>query len=246
MVSPLLAIVAGVGPGAGAAIARKFASVYPVVCLARSEKSFDGVVAEINSTGGKAIGVATDITSSASVTAAMATIAQEFGKDFGLSAAIFNAGGQFSRKSFLELSEDEFKTGYNVPGNGAFHFAKATMPLLLASVPKSQHPPSLIFTGATAALKSSSHMAAFAPGKWMQRSLAQSLAKEFGPQGVHVSHTIIDGFIDTPAVREFTKINNPDVLIQPEAMAEAYWYLHAQPKNCFTWELDLRPSEEKW
>lgn len=93
------------------------------------------------------------------------------------------------------------------------------MPLLLASVPKSQHPPSLIFTGATAALKSSSHMAAFAPGKWMQRSLAQSLAKEFGPQGVHVSHTIIDGFIDTPAVREFTKINNPDVLIQPEAVS---------------------------
>lgn len=106
-------------------------------------------------------------------------------------------------------------------------------------------------------------MAAFAAGKWIQRSLAQSLAKEFGPQGVHVSHAIVDGFVDTPQVRELVKETNPDAMISPTAVscvlsrialflltdfqiADAYWYLHMQPRNCFTWELDIRPYVEKW
>ncbi|KAB2576405.1 Short-chain dehydrogenase/reductase SDR [Lasiodiplodia theobromae] len=246
MSRPLLAVVAGVGPGAGAAIARKFASQYPVVCLARKPESFNDVVAEINSSGGKALGIATDLSSSTSLQAAMATIGAEFGEGYGLSAAIFNAGGKFVRKPFLELTQGEFASSCEVPGNGAFLFAQATIPLLLASVANSQHPPSLIFTGATAALKSSSQMAAFAAGKWIQRSLAQSLAKEFGPQGVHVSHAIVDGFVDTPQVRELVKETNPDAMISPAAIADAYWYLHMQPRNCFTWEMDIRPYVEKW
>lgn len=106
-------------------------------------------------------------------------------------------------------------------------------------------------------------MAAFAAGKWIQRSLAQSLAKEFGPQGVHVSHAIVDGFVDTPQVRELVKETNPDAMISPAAVscvssmpsfflltiyqiADAYWYLHMQPRSCFTWEMDIRPYVEKW
>lgn len=134
---------------------------------------------------------------------------------------MFNASTRPVRKPFLELTEDEYAGGYDILGRGAFLFAQATLPRLVKSVDSSLNPPSLIFTGATASIKSSAEFVSFSNGKWALRSLAQSLAKEFGPQGVHVAHTIIDGVIGIPttvkAMKEAGK-DTKDTLISPEAV----------------------------
>ncbi|KAL1599761.1 hypothetical protein SLS60_007565 [Paraconiothyrium brasiliense] len=263
MSSKLIAIVAGVGAGTGAAVARKFAAAYPVVLLARNPDNFKSLAEEINSSGGKAIGISTDVSDSKSVQNAVNAIKQEFGSDVGAAvrfnipsletstkskqAAIFNASGGFTRAPFLELPEDAFTQSLAVTATGGFLFSKATLPFLLQGVKqKSQHPPSLIFTGATASLKSSAQLSSFSTGKWALRALSQSLAKEFGPQGVHVSHAIIDGVIDIPRTKEWLKDAGPDAKLSADGIANDYWYLHTQPRTNFTWELDLRPAVEKW
>jgi len=124
--------------------------------------------------------------------------------------------------------------------------SQATLPLLLSSTEKSTHPPTLIFTGATASVKANARMAGFNTGKYALRALSSALAKEFGPQGVHVSHAIIDGVIDIPRTKEFLKEAGPDAKISPDAIADAYWYLHTQPRSAFVWEIDIRPFVEKW
>lgn len=243
MAAKAFAIVAGVGPGTGASIARRFAKAYPVVLLARNPANYEPVAEEINSSGGKAIGISTDLSDSKSVQAAFEKIAQQF-PDVPLAAAIFNPGGGFVRKPFLELTEEEFDSGYLSQGKGAFNFSKVTLPLLLKST-HLEHPPTLIFTGATASLRGSANCAAFAAGKFALRALAQSLAREFGPKGVHVSHAIIDGIIDIPRTKSWT-FEHPDAKLSPDAIADSYWHLHTQPRTTFAFELDLRPYVEKW
>jgi NAD(P)-dependent dehydrogenase (short-subunit alcohol dehydrogenase family) len=105
----------------------------------------------------------------------------------------------------------------------------------------------LLFTGATGSLRGGALFSAFASSKFALRALAQSLAREFGPQGVHVSHVIIDAVIDTPATAAW-KIGNgeKDSKISPESIAESYWFLHNQPKDSWTQEMDLRPYQEKF
>ena len=110
------AIIAGVGPGTGASVARKFAASYPVVLLARSPSSYEPLVSEIVSGGGKAVGVSTDVTNAQSVTDAFASIGKEFGPEPKLAAAVFNLSGGFARKPFLELTQKEFDAGYEFNG----------------------------------------------------------------------------------------------------------------------------------
>lgn len=130
---------------------------------------------------------------------------------------------------------------------GLFNFGQKTIPLLLAAVPDSPHPPSLIVTGATASVRGSARFGDFAAGKFAVRALSQSLAREFGPQGVHVAHTIVDGVIDIPRTKAW-EVNGggPDSKIDPAAIADSYWYLHTQPRSHFTQELDIRPFVEKF
>lgn len=247
MTSKLIAIVAGVGAGTGASVARRFAKAYPVVLLARNPENFQSLAEEINLNGGKAIGISTDVSDSQSVQNAVNTIKKEFGSDVGAAAAIFNASGGFVRKPFLELPEEAFTQSLGVSAKGGFLFSQATLPFLLKGVEqKSQHPPSLIFTGATASVKSSAQLSSFSTGKWALRALSQSLAKEFGPQGVHVGHAIIDGVIDIPRTKEWLKELGPEAKLNADAIANDYWYLHTQPVTNFTWEIDLRPAVEKW
>ncbi|KAF2431080.1 NAD(P)-binding protein [Tothia fuscella] len=248
MSSKLIAIVAGVGPGTGASVARTFGKSYPVVCLARTPESYNDIVKEINSNGGKAIGISTDVSDAKSIENASAEIKKEFGDDVAAAAAIFNASGRFYRKPFLELEESEFFSGLDVSGRGAFLFSRAFLPLLLkgAEDQKSQHPPTLIFTGATASVKSNAFMSSFSTGKFAKRALAASLAREFGPQGVHVAHAVIDGVIDIERTKGWLKDAGEDAKIAPQAIADSYWYLHTQPRSCFTWEIDIRPYVEKW
>jgi NAD(P)-dependent dehydrogenase (short-subunit alcohol dehydrogenase family) len=205
MASKLIAIVAGVGPGTGASVARKFAKAYPVVLLARKPENFESLANEINSSGGKAIGISTDVSDSSSLKNAIETIKKEFGNDVAAAAAIFNASGGFLRKPFLEIPTDVFQQSINVSAMGGVLFSQSFLPLLLKGVKQSEHPPSLIFTGATASVKSNAQMASFSTGKWALRALSQSLAREFGPQGVHVAHAIIDGVIDIPRTKEWLK-----------------------------------------
>jgi len=246
MASPLIAIIAGVGAGTGAAVARKFAASYPVVLLARNPDNYESLVKEINSSGGKAIGISTDVADAKSITNAADQIKKEFGGDVKAAAAVFNASGRFVRKPFLELSEDEFFAGLDVSARGAFLFSRAVLPLLLAAIPTSKYPPALIFTGATASVKANALMSSFATGKFALRALSSSLAKEFGPQGVHVSHAIIDGVIDIPRTKDWLKDAPADAKISADGIADAYWHLHTQPRTTFTWEIDIRPYVEKW
>ncbi|OOF90006.1 hypothetical protein ASPCADRAFT_212311, partial [Aspergillus carbonarius ITEM 5010] len=216
MASKPFAIIAGVGPGTGASIARRFAKSYPVIVLARNPTNYQSVVDEINSTGGQATGISTDLSDSQGVKSAFEQIKSQFG-NVPLAAAVFNSGGGFVRKPFLELTEEEFAGGFESQGKGAFNFAQAVLPLFPTDTNTStQHPPTLIFTGATASLKGSANFASFAAGKFALRALAQSLAREFGPKGIHVSHVIIDGVIDIPRTKGWV-FEKEDAKLDPAA-----------------------------
>lgn len=244
--SNFYSIIAGVGAGTGRSVALKFAKTYPVALLSRTTANYEAIVKEINDAGGTAIGISTDISSASSVQDAFAEIQKEF-KGKQLAAAVYNVGGKFIRKPFLELTLEDYEAGYEANGKGFFLFAQATLPLLLESVPSSQHPPSIIVTGATASLRGSASMSSFASGKFALRATAQSLAREFGPRGVHIAHAIIDGVIDIPRTKDWP-VNGgvDDGKINSDAIADAYWYLHTQPRSHFTQELDIRPFVEKF
>lgn len=119
------------------------------------------------------------------------------------------------------------------------------MPLLLRHA-DNQHPPTLIFTGASASIKGSALFAVFSSPKFGLRSLAQSIAREFNPRGVHVCHAIIDGPIDVPWAQRFLKNKDEMEKIDPEAIAETYWNLHCQSRRGWTHEVDIRAMGEKW
>lgn len=244
--SNFFAIVAGVGLGTGRSVALKFSQAYPVVLLARHPANYESIVTEIKATGGRAIGISTDVSSPTSVSSAFEQIKKEY-KDLKLAAAVFNVGGRFVRKPFLDLTLEEYEAGHEGNGKALYLFAQAVLPLLLDSVESSPHPPSLIITGATASLRGSATMASFASGKFAVRATAQSLAREFGPKGVHVAHAIIDGMIDIPATEKLPVNGGVEGgKISPDAIADSYWYLHTQPKSHFTQELDIRPYVEKF
>jgi NAD(P)-dependent dehydrogenase (short-subunit alcohol dehydrogenase family) len=246
--SKFFAIVAGVGAGTGRSVAIKFSKIYPVVLLARNPSNYDSIVSEIKSAGGVALGISTDISSPDAVKKAFEEIKNADGfKGKGLAAAIYNVGGRFIKKPFLELTLEEYESGFEANGKGFFLFAQSTLPLLLSSVPTSPHPPSLIITGATASLRGGPHFAPFASGKFALRATGQSLAREFGPKGVHVAHAIIDGVIDIPRTKEYVVSGGvEDSKISADAIADSYWYLHTQPRSHFTQELDIRPYVERW
>ncbi|KAJ5190698.1 uncharacterized protein N7498_009683 [Penicillium cinerascens] len=214
MMPKSIAIIAGAGPGTGSAVARRFAQVYPVVLLARSQQSLDPLVNDITQSGGSVLGIPTDVTSASSMSSAMDQVKTQFGPDLSIAAAIYNAASKFTRKPFLEQTPEEFLGSLESTVKGAFNFSQATLPLML-NPDNPQYPPTLIFTGATAALKGGSGLSGFAVSKFGIRAMSQSLAREFGPKGVHVSHAIIDGIIDTEKTRGISQ-NTPDSKIDPE------------------------------
>lgn len=241
------AVVAGVGAGTGRSVALRFAQHYPVVLLARSPSSYQDIVAEIKQAGGEAIGISTDTSDPSSVASAFASIKKELGADKKLAAAVYNVGAGFAVKPFLELTAADLDGSLASNAKGLFNFAQATLPGLLDSVRTAPHPPTLIITGATASVRGSARFATFAAGKFAARALGQSLAREFGPQGVHVAHVIVDGVIDIPRTNSYN-VNDgkEDGKISSDAIADSYWHLHTQHRSSFTQELDLRPYLEKF
>lgn len=241
--------IAGVGAGAGlgAALARRFAQqAFAVVVTGRTAARIEAVAAEIDAQGGRAHALAGDITDEKDV----ARIAAEVRALGQLRSAIFNAGNAV-RAPTLELSAEQFEAAWRTNVLGAFVFARAALPLLLDAPDAADAPHgagSLIFTGATASLRGRPPFAAFAAAKAGLRSLSQSLAREFGPRGVHVAHVVIDGGIDGERLRTHSPQRAEQAgangLLNPDAIADSYWQLHRQHRSAWTQELDLRPYRE--
>jgi len=177
-------------------------------------------------TGAKAYGC--DATVETAVGDLFAAVERDFGRP---QLVVFNAGG-FVRKPIAELSVDDIERSWRSNCLGGFLVGRAAAQAMLAAGSGT-----IIFTGATAAMRGGANFAAFAMGKFGLRALAQSMARELGPKGIHVAHTIIDGGIGENA--EETKL-------APAAIADAYWHLHRQAKSAWTQELDLRPWSEKF
>ncbi|KAJ3950531.1 uncharacterized protein N0V96_001681 [Colletotrichum fioriniae] len=239
------AIISGAGSGTGRAAAVRFAKAYPVVLLARKPESYNAIVDEIKQAGGQAFGITADATDEAAVNAAFETIKKEL-PGSKLAAAIYNVNGGFSRKPFLELKREELDASLDAAPKGFFTFAQKTLPLLLESVSDSPSP-AVFDHHWSHSIHQSALFGSFAAGKFALRALGQSLAREFGPKGVHVSHAIIDGGIDTPWGKAFVANGGvEDGKISPDAIADAYWYLHTQHRSAFSQEIDIRPYVEKF
>ncbi|KAL7935660.1 hypothetical protein V8C35DRAFT_333552 [Trichoderma chlorosporum] len=240
------AIVMGIGPGIGSALALYFAKFYSVVLISRNLSSFEPVIADIKANGGHAIGITADASDPVSMDAAFGRIEREL-SDAKLALATYNVRGPFARKPFLELKLENLQANVAAEAGGLFYFAQKTIPLLLDSVTSSPYPPSLLVTGATASLRGSALFSTVAAGKFAQRAVAQSLAREFGPQGVHVALAIIDGGVDVPWAKNIL-VNGgvEDGKLKPDAIANSLWHLHTQHRSSWTLELDLRPYVEKF
>jgi NAD(P)-dependent dehydrogenase (short-subunit alcohol dehydrogenase family) len=232
---PITAVV-GTGPGLGGALAERFANGgHTVALLSRSEGSRQSVAENIAKAGGSAHGFDCDVVDAASTAAAFERIRTELGHPTVL---LYNAGA-FATGGIGDLDPGKFESAWRVNCLGGLLTAREVLPAMVE-----QNAETVLFTGATAALRSSAGFAGFAVGKFGLRALAQSMAREYGPQGVHVAHVLIDGMINTPTVRQNFPDRDTDTFLAPAAIAEQYWQLHQQPRTTWTQELDLRPSSE--
>lgn len=232
-----VAVVLGVGPGLGATVARRFASQgFSLGLMARSAEKLTEIQTEIEKGGGKALSISVDATDPASVTSSFAQL-QQLGNP---EVFVYNAGA-FQMGGILEITPEQFEFNWKTNCFGAFLSVQQVLP---AMVERGRG--TILFTGATAALKGSARFAGLAVGKFGLRALAQSMAREFGPQGIHVAHIIIDGQIDTPRVQGMVADREKHTFLSPEAIAETYWQLHLQDVTAWTLELDLRPAVEKF
>ncbi len=233
-----VAAILGIGPGLGAAVARRFAREgFAVGLMARSEESLATAREEVESSGGTALGVTADATDPTSVASAFDRVREELGAP---EIFVYNAGA-FQMGGILELSPEQFDDCFRANCSGAFYGSQQVLPAMLE-----RGSGTILLTGATAALRGSARFAALATGKFGLRALAQSMAREFGPQGIHVAHVIIDGQINTPRLREAQPDREESTTLSPESIAETYWQLHAQDPTAWTLELDLRPALESF
>ncbi len=233
-----VATILGVGPGLGAAVARRFAREgFSLGLMARSEEGLSAAREEVEGTGGEALAVSADATDAESVASALERVREGLGDP---EVFVYNAGA-FQMGGILELSPEQFDDCFRANCSGAFYGARQVLP---AMVERGRG--TIILTGATAALRGSANFAALATGKFGLRALAQSMAREFGPRGIHVAHVVIDGQIDTPRLREAQPDREESTTLSPDAIAESYWQLHAQDPTAWTLELDLRPALESF
>jgi NAD(P)-dependent dehydrogenase (short-subunit alcohol dehydrogenase family) len=235
-------LVVGAGDATGSAIARRFAREGFIACVTRrSADKLVPLVERIRAEGGQAHGFASDARKEDEVAALFARIEAEIAP---IDVVVFNIGANV-RFGITETTERVYRKVWEMAALAGFLVGREAARVML---PRGRG--TVIFTGATASLRGSAGFSAFAGAKFALRALAQSMARELGPQGIHVAHAVIDGAIDT----EFIASNFPERyalkaqggILDPEAIAESYWQLHRQPKNARTHELDLRPWMETW
>jgi NAD(P)-dependent dehydrogenase (short-subunit alcohol dehydrogenase family) len=235
------ALIVGAGDATGGAIARRFAREgYATVVTRREVAALDGLLAQIRADGGEAHGFGSDARVEEDVIALFEKIEGEIAP---LEVVVFNIGANVN----FPIRETTSRVYRKVWEMAAFAGFLAGREAARAMAPRGKG--TVIFTGATASIRGASGFSAFSGAKFALRSLAQSMARELAPQGIHVAHTIIDGAIDTEWIaKNFPQryaLKEQDGILNPEHIADAYWMLHAQPRDAWTHELDLRPWMEK-
>jgi NAD(P)-dependent dehydrogenase (short-subunit alcohol dehydrogenase family) len=237
--SSVLIVGVGASRGLGAAIARRFAKGgHPVAIAGRNELKLNATARELHEAGAKVVHIFGDAASAADAGRFVAA-AERLAP---LAVAVHNAGSN-EPAPFLQVSEERFTRHWREHALGGFQLAQAVLPLLVA-----HGGGSLFFTGASASLRGKARFAPFASAKAAVRNLAQSIAREYGPQNVHVAHVVVDGGIQGERLLarapQLAEQRGADGLLDPEAIAEAYWDMHHQHRSAWTLELDLRPWNE--
>ncbi len=236
-----LALVAGVGDGLGGAAARRFAKAgYVAVLVARSEERLQRIQAQIAAEGGKAVVKPADLRFEDQIE----TLFDDVARLGDLDAVVFNAGAQH-RQSFLDIEPAMFEKVWRLGCYAGFAVGRAAARQMVT-----RGRGTIIFTGATSAIRGGAEFTAFAAAKAGLRSVAQSMARSLGPLGIHVCHVIVDGVIDMPAIHE----RFPHLLaelpengmLEPDAIAQTYYALHCQDRSAWSLEVDVRPWCEKF
>lgn len=232
--STKVCVISGVGPGTGAALARRFASGgYSVAMLARNAARLSELEREI--TGAKAFPC--DVSDPKQVEAAAAAIAREFGQP---DVVIHNAvGGAFG--SFLDIDPAVLNQNFQTNTMGLLYLARSFVPAMIA-----RGSGALIATGNTSALRGRAAFAGFAPTKAAQRILAEAIARDAGPKGVHVAYVVIDAVIDVPWTRERFKDRPDNFFIKPAAIADEIFHTAHQDKSAWSFNVEVRPFGENW
>ena len=241
MNQPRAALIFGAGSldGIGGASARRAAEGGLHVYLAgRNEQKLADTAAQI---GDSATAVVVDARSAESIQNLFETIAAD---GYELELVIHNVGTNRPR-AFMDISPENLESAWQQDAASAFEVARQALALMTE-----QGHGTLLFTGASASLRGKAGFALFAQAKAGLRMLAQSLAREFGPQGIHVAHVVIDGAVDGDRLRDavpgYLDARGEDGALSPAAIAETYWQLHQQHRSVWTHELDLRPFREDW
>jgi NAD(P)-dependent dehydrogenase (short-subunit alcohol dehydrogenase family) len=239
---PKVVLVIGAGDATGGAIAARFAREGYIACVSRrSVEKLEPLVNRIREQGGQAYGYGSDARNEEEVVALIERVEAEHGP---IEAMVFNIGANVPC-SILEESARKYFKIWEMACFSAFLNGREVAKRMVA-----RGRGTILFTGATASLRGSANFAAFAGAKHALRALAQSMAKELGPRNIHVAHVIVDGAIDTEFIRttfpERYALKEQDGILNPDHIAENYWYLHQQPRDAWTFELDLRPYMERW
>jgi NAD(P)-dependent dehydrogenase (short-subunit alcohol dehydrogenase family) len=240
------AVVAGVGPGLGASVARRFAAEgLQVALLARSESFLTELAAELDALEGEGAGLAVpaELADSRDVVRAFDTVREAFGR---VDVLVYNASAA-TWDGLLDCEPAAFDRALSVGVRGAFDCAREAVSDMLADASPDEGPPGetrgvVVFTGATTSVRGRRGAVGFSAAKFGARGLAESMARELGPQGVHVAHAVIDGGI-RPGQRV---VEDPEAYLDPDAIADAYWDLVEQDRSAWTLELDLRPYVEEF
>ena len=235
-------LVVGAGDATGGAIARRFAREGYIACVARrSADKLEALVQQIRAEGGQAHGFASDARKEEDMVALVERIEREVGP---IEVAVFNVGGNV-RFGITETTTRVYTKVWEMACLGGFLMGREVSKVML---PRGRG--TIIFTGATASLRGREGFAAFAGAKHALRALAQSMARELWPKGIHVAHPIIDGAIDTQFIRENAPqryaLKDQGGIVNPEHIADAYWAIHQQPRDAWTHETELRPWIETW
>lgn len=238
-----VALVVGAGDGNGAAIARRFAREGYVACLTRrSADKLAGLVGQIEQEGGRARAFGSDARKEEQVVELVETIEREVGP---IEVLVFNIGANVPCPILEETARKYFKIWEMATFSGFLNAREVARRMV------ARGRGSILFTGATASLRGAAGFAAFAGAKAALRALAQSMARELGPRNIHVAHVVIDGPVDTDFIRTqmpkaYEERMPLDGILRPDHIAENYWQLHRQPRDAWTFELDLRPYMEIW
>ena len=245
-------LVIGAGDATGGAVARRFAREGYVTCVTRrTAEKLNPLLEQIRAEGGIAHGFGSDARKEEDVNALVDHIESSIG---AIEVLVFNVGANSPNSILTETARRYTKMWEMACLAGFLNGREVARRMVAREIQTEQkgvpHKGTIIFTGATASLRGSANFAGFSGGKMALRALAQSMARELGPMGVHVAHTIIDGVIDTEFIRnrfpERYTLKDQDGILNPEHIADAYWMLHRQPRDAWTHELDLRPYLEKF